>query len=456
MFYFSFLRHVAGRAIGTLAVGALVILPAAAPSSSRRLPPGAVSAWAMPGHDPQRTAQGSGVGPRQARAPHLVLKGLYSYPPAIARDGTVFGFLTNGRGTRSVVAVSPDGHIRWTANAGLPAWWSAESPDNPALAPDGGVTFGGGACARPGFVALDRAQGMGADGCLTMVGPDGRVRWRAATRGLTKGGPSLLIRPDGTVVRATIGPSSGFVSPDDDARRSLTFFAPDGTARRLGAGCSWTNTALGNDGTLYAIASAHPGGPCPHYDNRGQDSASVVAFTSGGARAWIAPLPTGCTAGALAVGRKLIYTSALCGLVRSQQQPRVYALDAQGRVKWMVNGIGSEYPTLAVDRASGDLWIADTTGLQRVTPAGALEWQTLWGARSGIKETLVLDAQGMAYTCGSDGLLRAINSVGQVRWQYRFTVPSYGLTSPPGAAIGPDGKLYISGANQDGMVVFWP
>ncbi len=450
-----------GPSAASCAVGLLAFLPAsrspAQPTSSNVL-----TAWAMPGHDPQRTAQATGVGPQRATAPRLVLKGLTSDPPIIGPDGTLYGFLNYTERVARVAAVRPNGQVQWTASASLPAWWTAEPPDPyPVLASNGNVSFGGGACPQPAFLAIDRAQGMGSDGCLTTVGPDGHLQGHAATRGLTKGGPRLLVQPDGALVRATIGPYSGFTgsAAADEARRNVTIYAPNGTTRRLGAGCGWANTALGSDGTLYAVTLNEPNErqSCPRYSAaQGQNSSSVVAFTPDGSRDWVTPLPLGCAAVALSVDRGHTYAAALCTSVGHYTQARVYVLDTQGHLLWTAHGAGSGYPALALDRASGDLWLADTASLQRFSSTGILRWRLTWPTTPGDKETLVLDAHGTAYVCGGDWLLYAISAGGRVVWQHQFTAPRSALGHPPGAAISPDGRLYVSSDGVTGMVVFTP
>jgi streptogramin lyase len=117
------------------------------------------------------------------------------------------------------------------------------------------------------------------------------------------------------------------------------------------------------------------------------------------------------------------------------------------------------WPALALDRASGDLWLATNEGVQRLSPAGVLRWHTTWqtAATPDARETLVLDAHGTAYTCSTDGLLRAVSPAGHVLWQYQFRVPRYGFgNTPPSAALGPDGTLNVSSDGEPGIVAIAP
>src|SRR5207244_12075008 len=92
-----------------------------------------------------------------------------------------------------------------------------------------------------------------------------------------------------------------------------------------------------------------------------QDISRVVAFTASGRPAWVTPLPAGCSADALVVdgARGRIYTAASCPGQTGQAQPHVYALDVTGRLRWAAHGRRG-VPALALDRRSGDLWLADS------------------------------------------------------------------------------------------------
>ena len=391
------------------------------------------------------------MGPLHASPPRLVLRGLYSDPPIVGSDSTVYGFLDSGTRHARLAAVGPDRRIRWTSTPALPVWWSAEPPDPyPALAPTGAISFGGGACPRPKSILYS-----GTAGCLTTVGADGQPRTHVTTYGLTKGGPRLLVGPDGTLVRATIGPYSGFADGQaaDDAQRNVTVFAPSGTTRRLGAGCAWANTALGADGTLYAATAAEgrERQSClPSGSPTRQGNSTVMAFTPAGSRVWSASLPAYCAAASLSTNRGRLYIATSCA------DARVYALSAHGHVLWVAHGFGSGFPALAVDRTSGDAWLADGGGVERLTPTGAPRWRRPWRRALGDRVALALDARGVAYACGDDGLLRALSPDGRLLWQRQLAAPPYGFTSPPTPAVGPDGALYVSDTGAAEIVSFAP
>lgn len=435
------------------AVGVLAVLPATRYPAQPALP-AAGAAWAMPGHDPQRTAQGVAVGPQRAGTPRLVSKALTS-PPTIGADGTLYGFqfvgVTQREALFRVLAVRPAGRLRWSS----PAWPGGDAGPSPLLAPDGRVVFGGGTCQQPPRNELWMFRG-----CLTALGLQGRPLWHAAPLGFLKDLPQPLIRPDGAFVRATVGP---YEFP-------IMAYTLSGVPHPLSANCSWAAIALGAGNRLYAVttSNAEIAGPCRAYSvHPGQAGSSLVALTAGGARAWVLPLPAlpartplpeGCQVWALTADarRGRLYAATSCALPGEQLQVLVYALDTQGRLRWMVHHRGDGEPALALDGASGDLWLVDNEGLQRISAAGVTRWRTTWptAAAPASKETLALDAQGTAYTCGAAGVLRAVSPAGRVLWQYQFHVPRYGFASVPSPAIGADGKLYVS--TPDGLVVFAP
>lgn len=458
------LRHCAAGC----AAGALALLPVA-PASGQRVDPGAPAAWAMPGHDAQRTSQGIGVGPQRTTTPHLVLRSLTASPPIIGADGSLYGvhYPDPSKPDARVIALSPTGHVRWTAWARRRGWPGGDLGASLVLAPDGSVYFAGGAC-RPSVA--QRRESAGTAGCLSAVGPNGSLRWRTVTLGLTKGIPKPLVRPDGALVRATIGPGGG---PDPgtsraavDATLNVTVYARNGVPLRLGADCSWSATALGSADRLYAVTDYRASllGNClPYSTHPGQPGSNLVAFTAGGTRIWatalpLAARPENCAPWALTVdaARGHIFAATSCNAHGQHAHVRVYALDTQGHLRWMRDEASAGWPTLALDRVSGDLWLATNDGVQRLSPAGARRWHTTWPttATPASAETVVLDARGTAYVCGADGLLRALSPTGSVLWRYQFRVPRDG--SGAEAALGPDGTLYVSSEDAGGIVVFPP
>ncbi len=447
----------AGCVFGALAVLTLAQYPA------QPIPSAVGGAWAMPGRDPQRTAQATAMGPQRATTPRLVRKG-FTGPALIGSDGILYGLQVSTPpkpDTYRVSALAPDGHLRWTAWASRPGWRVGDLGAPLVLAPDDTVYFAGGGCR---ISSTQMRDSIGTAGCLSAVGAGGHLRWHAVMFGLTKAMPQPLVRPDGSLVRATVGPG-GAPSP---AILNVTVYAPNGIPLRLGTNCSWAATALGAADRLYAVTyfRAPINGNCLAYGARaGHPGSSVVAFSTGGRPLWVAhlpmaPLPEDCSPWALTVDaqRGQIYAAAACNVHGRRAYSYVYALDTKGRPLWMKDTASAAWPALALDRASGDLWLATIGGVQRLSSTGVLRWQITWHTTAipDSRETLILDGQGTTYTCSGDGLLRAVSPTGHVLWHYQFRVPRYGYMSPPSAVIGPDGALYVSSDSEPGIVAFAP
>jgi len=368
----------------------------------------------------------------------------------IGPDGTLYGFqniLAGATAETRLLALGPAGRSRWS----IPVH---DGGGEPVLSPDSSVRFISPAPCPGATVPIAHLE---TPGCLVAVGGDGRLRWQAMTQGLTKGMPHLLVRPDGAVVRATVGPGG----------LPLTVYAPNGVPHPLGATCGWAATALGTDDQLYAVTYGRTGfaHTCTAYGApEGQTGSTVVALTDRGTAAWVTPLPVDCAAVAVIVdprrGHRL-YVATSCQRHGEPAHTVVTALDTQGQVRWTAAGTGGgAFPALALDRASGDVWLADDHGVQRITPTGVVRWQRTWPSSSGLRVSLVLDAHDTAYTCGGDGLLHTLSGSGAVLWQYRFVAPrgrpdDFQYT-PPSAMLGPDGELYVSSDGEAGMVVFTP
>jgi outer membrane protein assembly factor BamB len=151
-------------------------------------------------------------------APGVALGGLPR--PAVGKDGTIFGVMPNGTGTRlELIAVSPDGRIRW------------RTPIGRVLGEIIPAAQGGVYVVRSG--ALYEAPDT-----LFAVGVTGVVRWRlplpletAAATGLVIGGDDRLL----------FGRDSGVVPVR----------APDGSVARAAPGDRWPAAAvLGDDGAV--------------------------------------------------------------------------------------------------------------------------------------------------------------------------------------------------------------
>ncbi|MFA5416236.1 MAG: PKD domain-containing protein, partial [Methanoregula sp.] len=123
----------------------------------------------------------------------------YKGAPAIGSDGTIY---VSFYGNNTVVAINPNGTLKWSASSG----GSGSIRASVALGPDGTL------------------YGVSSDNNLTAWNPDGTLKWSNATAGNIGGTPA--IGPDGTI----------YVSSYQDA----------------GYGDTGATPTIGADGTIYA------------------------------------------------------------------------------------------------------------------------------------------------------------------------------------------------------------
>jgi outer membrane protein assembly factor BamB len=235
--------------------------------------------------------------------------------PAIAADGTMYAGLSDG----GLIAVSPQGSVRWTRSdldgirsspaiaadgtiyvAGLrhvyavdprgELRWAFETPENafahssPAVASDGTIYVGG------------------TDGRLYAIRPDGSLRWTfdSGDKNIIYSGPSIA--RDGTIY---FGSLHGLfaVSPDGSgARASLD--------RKVA-----TSPSIGPDGGVFVTAGW------------GDGAIGVFSFDSGGSLRWKS-MPGPLSTPILGADGTVYVTGP------EPRGPTVVALDSQGRLLW--------------------------------------------------------------------------------------------------------------------------
>jgi outer membrane protein assembly factor BamB len=130
--------------------------------------------------------------------------------PALAADGTVYAGTFEGK----LLAVMPDGEIRWTFKAGR------EIKSSPAVAGDGTIYFG----------SRDRK--------LYAIGPDGKLKWTFETGAWVDSSPA--IEADGTIYFGSWDTNFYAINPNG----SLKWKYPAG-------GIIDSSPAIAADGTLY-------------------------------------------------------------------------------------------------------------------------------------------------------------------------------------------------------------
>lgn len=184
---------------------------------------------------------------------------------AVAPDGTIYQGTYAGR----MVAITPEGQIKWTYKAGLEIWSS------PGIADDGTVCFGS---RDRNFYALtpegklkwkfatgawvDSSPAIAPDGTVYFgswdknfyaLTADGTLKWKFATSNLVTSSPALA--SDGTIYFGSHDRNFYALTPDGKVKWTFTTGgAVDGSPTIAADGTVYFGSA---DGNLYAL---HPDG----------------------------------------------------------------------------------------------------------------------------------------------------------------------------------------------------
>lgn len=375
----------------------------------------------MVGHDAQRTARGTSVGPAH---PHLLwtYRGLAG-PPLIGPDGSVYSW-----GTGGLSALTALGQRRWTVTAqeyfGGPA----------ALGPDGMVRVSG---------ELPMTSGTPTPGTYPYTGPhmaifallsQGQRPWTIRTLPWAtvpqsvpfSKGQAPLVTSANLLYVPFVGPVYG-----PGQNNGVEVISPGGTPlRRLLPG--WSGTiALGRDGTVYEVGS----------DSQGH--AAVLASRADGALRWSHPA-TYAGWGDVLIGRAgAVYVSDGAGLGRSDSGD-VAAYTPRGRLLWHRQIRGGT--AALAERSDGIILVATGAGLTALSPHGTRLWERALGAPPTtvkMPPSLAVDAAGRAYVGSGDGLIRAIAPTGTLLWTLRAGSPAQ-RGDVPSLALGPAGVLAVT------------
>jgi outer membrane protein assembly factor BamB len=230
---------------------------------------------------------------------------------ALAPDGTIYQCLFDGR----MLAISPEGAIRWKFKTGREIWSS------PAVADDGTIYFGS---RDRNFYALtpdgklkwqfatgawvDSSPAVAADGTVYFgswdknfyaMTADGKLKWKFATSNLITSSPALAA--DGTIYFGSHDKKIYALTPDGKLKWSITTGAEiDGSPSIATDGTVYIEST---DGNLYALRPDgselwryHTGGytaSSPVIDRDGNLYLAVnrdqIVLTRDGKRTWFHP-----------------------------------------------------------------------------------------------------------------------------------------------------------------------
>lgn len=298
--------------------------------------------------------------------------------PVVAADGTIYYGSTSG-----VVAVRPNGTLRWRFFNGISTAWST-----PAIGVDGTIYI----------------IGNPQDAVLLAINPNGTLRWSLYLGG-TDVRSSPAIGPDGRIYVTNGAIPGGY----------LYAINPDGTiAWRLYLDTEANSIpCFGDDGTIYVGSASY-----------------LNAVSPSGTLLWRYPVfyPV---QGTIARSGNYLFFGAWDMVFRS--------VSTSGQLNWqaLFGGIFENGP--AIDESAGAVYGASRQGeLRRYTLSGALRWRAAIGTRNSHP---AIGADGTIYiTNNNASRFAAVNpSNGLIRWETTVSGSMPNICSP---AIGADGTVY--------------
>ncbi len=373
----------------------------------------------MLGGSPRHTGRSPYVGPDQPVVKWVTDVGAHviNTQPVLAADGTVyvvtsFPALGADHSLGYLVALGPDGEIKWEVEQGRWIWTT------PAIGRDGTVYVGSSL------------------GDFTAIAPDGTIRWTfPASLSIVQSSPT--IGGDGVIYVGTSHPY--WLQPEDTelADGRLLAIAPDGRELWNVQIGYWleSSPAIGEDCTIYVPS---------RYD--------VLALGPDGRERWRLPTDTEFLHSSAAIGTDgTIYIGAYSGAL--------LAIDPNGTLKWQVDIPGQVVatPAIAVDGTiyiGGRALSGESGEVHAVRPDGSIAWTLPIDGY--VNDGPIIDASGTLFwgtKAGEDGLL-AIDPDGTVIW--RFNPPGTSVTQPTLDASGTlyfgtiENEVYALGTSEPG------
>jgi sugar lactone lactonase YvrE len=321
--------------------------------------------------------------------------------PALGNDGSIYFLTYPGLADQNVIALNPNGTLRWSilgpTNISQPGNW-------PAVTAQGNLLYMSGATSTTTSRLLERDGG---NGSLIWVGPDIQSTYQT--------GPTVS--------------TEGIIYTTDD-RGTLQSLTPAGQANwTVQAAGPYVNPAIGPSGIIYS------GG------------ASLSAVASDGSIQWsIAAQPQPGTMNARIFtspavdhsGNVYVGTSTI-----STDPGYLLAVDSSGHQLWTRDGVGGA-PAVGPD---GTIYAGYQGVLHAMSPTNGHD---LWTYQTGSidefgAEGVTIDRDGNIYASTTRGNVLSINKTGQLRWDINLApgAPHDVFLSAP--ALAADGTLYVGG-----------
>jgi len=359
------------------------------------------SAWSMFGHDTRHTGQSpySTVDNPGTERWRFETEGTIEDTPIISNDGTIYFRGAVDFQPYYLVALYPNGSLKWRYKTDGSLWGSS-----PAIDEDGTIYVGSW------------------DWGLYAIYPNGSLKWRFPSGATVASSP--IIDDDGIIYY-------GIMGPGDDTGRIYALY-PNGTEKWHYDTGYWivSHPAIGDDGTVYIGSGDHylyalyPNGTLRWRFNTGDE---------------IHGHPSIAEDGTIYIGSNDEYLYAI--------------YPNNGTEKWRFDTTWGLYgnPSIAND---GTIYIG-TDKLYAIYPNGTLRWSFVLGYDEWVASSSpAISSEGTIYIgthigSMSGGDIVAVNPDGTERWRKR--IANNWVESSP--SIGEDGTVYI-GSSWDNSG--WP
>ena len=315
--------------------------------------------------------------------------------PALASDGTIYQGTFDGK----LLAITPQGGIKWTFKAGR------EIKSSPAVADDGTIYFG----------SRDRK--------LYAVTPDGEKKWTFAAGAWIDSSPAIAT--DGTVYFGSW--DSSFYALNADGSLKWKFAV---------GGIIDSSPAVGPDGTIYF----------------GSHDKAFYALTPDGKLCWKFPTHGEIFSSPAVNSDGSIYFTSTDG--------NLYAMNPDGTERWRLHTGGYTESSPVLD-AQGRVYLGVNYSKRCIGADGKEIWAG--GCPQLVGDSPAVAADGLVCFASAWGSLSAFNDQGQVAWETfigQGVVPTSSLVIGPDGAIyvcdGPTLFSFVSTNNVPLGKTAWP
>jgi len=364
--------------------------------------------WPMFQHDAQHTGSSPYIGPQSGNLLWSCNLGDHSIgPPVVGAEGTIY------IPHQGLVALTPDGSIKWRAASGV----YRSGTVTPVIASDG-IIYGGN--------AFSWTLGSGT-GFIYALDPGGRNLWGLDINLIT----SLTLASDGTIYAGT-----GY---EGEGEATLYAVNPNGTVKWKfvsAPGRGWfRDSAIGLDGSIIASIIFSPSLETP-------PNPTIYALDpKDGSVKWQLELPFWTDISPPTIGPDgTIYLGTPSPHL---EKGVLYAISSEGTLKWTLELTdGTGMPAVASDGAiyvAGVGWLSShESALFAIRPDGSIKWS--YPVR--VTSPPVIGGDGTIYFGALDdagkNAVFALSSHGELKWKY---LTDDLMNSPP--CISGDGTLYI-------------